>query len=150
MDSLPWPRSTLSFSACPGTSEVGLGRKVRSAGAEPGGRVLAENSGAASLPTLTPGLCWWWEGGLGDGGRGHFGLGGAYAAGGEGLITGSGGVEFAALVGYGAGVSRGHSLKFDLGFCTEGWCLVGGLDGKLLEGWQEVFVTYDMWYLDLR
>lgn len=35
-----------------------LGLKVLSAGAEPGGRVLAENSGAVSLPTRTPGLCY--------------------------------------------------------------------------------------------
>lgn len=35
-----------------------FGLKVRSAGAEPGGRVLAENSGTASLPTRVPGACW--------------------------------------------------------------------------------------------
>lgn len=35
-----------------------LGWKVFSAGAVPAGRVWAENSGAASLPTLTPGACW--------------------------------------------------------------------------------------------
>ena len=35
-----------------------LGWKVFEAGAEPGGRVLALNSGAASLPTRTPGLCY--------------------------------------------------------------------------------------------
>lgn len=34
-----------------------LGLKVFEAGAEPGGRVWALNSGAASLPTRTPGLC---------------------------------------------------------------------------------------------
>ncbi len=34
-----------------------FGWKVRSVGAEPGGRVLALNSGAVSLPTRTPGLC---------------------------------------------------------------------------------------------
>lgn len=38
-------------------SEVALGVNVRSAGALPGGRVLALNSGAASLPVSTPGLC---------------------------------------------------------------------------------------------
>ena len=58
VDSLPWSRSTDELSAWPGTSDVGLGLKVRSAGAEPGGRVLAWNSGAASLPTRTPGLCY--------------------------------------------------------------------------------------------
>lgn len=58
MDSLPWRRSLPSLRAWPGVSEVGLGAKVRSAGAVPGGRVLAWNSGAASLPTRTPGLCW--------------------------------------------------------------------------------------------
>lgn len=31
---------------------------MRSAGALPGGRILALNSGAASLPVSTPGLCW--------------------------------------------------------------------------------------------
>ena len=36
---------------------MGLGLKVRSAGADPGGRVLALKDGAASLPTRTPGLC---------------------------------------------------------------------------------------------
>ena len=36
---------------------MGLGAKVRSGGALPGGKVLAWNSGAASLPTRTPGLC---------------------------------------------------------------------------------------------
>lgn len=30
---------------------------VRSEGALPGGRACAENSGAASLPTLIPGAC---------------------------------------------------------------------------------------------
>ena len=34
-----------------------LGAKVRSVGAVPAGRVWAENSGAASLPSLMPGLC---------------------------------------------------------------------------------------------
>ena len=57
VDSLPWERRTSGLSAWPGTSEMLLGLKVRSAGAEPGGRVLAENSGASSLPTITPGLC---------------------------------------------------------------------------------------------
>ena len=57
VDSLPWSRSTEALSAWPGTSDVALGLKARSAGAEPGGRVLALNSGAASLPTRTPGLC---------------------------------------------------------------------------------------------
>ena len=55
--SLPCWRSERSFRACPGVSEMGLGANVRSAGAEPGGRVLAEKEGAASLPTRTPGLC---------------------------------------------------------------------------------------------
>jgi hypothetical protein len=44
--------------AWPGISEVGFGWKVRSAGAVPAGRVCALNSGAASLPTFTPGACW--------------------------------------------------------------------------------------------
>lgn len=45
------------------TSEAGgmmlaeLGLKVLSEGAEPGGRVLAVNSGTTSLPTSMPGLC---------------------------------------------------------------------------------------------
>lgn len=58
VDSLPWLRSTSGLLACPGTSEMLLGLKVLDAGALPGGRVLALNSGAASLPTRTPGLCW--------------------------------------------------------------------------------------------
>lgn len=57
VDSLPCSRSLSSLRAWPGIAETGLGSKVRSAGAEPGGRVLAENSGTASLPTRTPGLC---------------------------------------------------------------------------------------------
>ena len=36
---------------------AGFGLKVLSEGAEPGGRVFAVNSGTASLPTSTPGLC---------------------------------------------------------------------------------------------
>ena len=58
MDSLSGEGRTLSLFAWLGTSEVLLGWKVRSAGAEPAGSVLALNSGAASLPTRTPGLCW--------------------------------------------------------------------------------------------
>jgi len=58
VDSLPCERSVRSLLAWPGTSGVLLGAKVRSLGAEPGGRVLAWNSGTASLPTRTPGLCW--------------------------------------------------------------------------------------------
>ena len=57
MDSLPCERSTRSLSACPGTSDLVLGVKVDSAGAEPGGRVWAWNSGAASLPTRRPVWC---------------------------------------------------------------------------------------------
>lgn len=34
-----------------------LGSKVRSRNAVPGGKVLARNSGTASLPTPTPGAC---------------------------------------------------------------------------------------------
>lgn len=34
-----------------------LSLKVLSEGAEPGGRVFAVNSGTASFPTSTPGLC---------------------------------------------------------------------------------------------
>ena len=51
MDSLPCERRVSGLSAWPGISLMGFGRKVLAAGAEPGGRVLAENSGAASLPT---------------------------------------------------------------------------------------------------
>ena len=42
----------------PGISDTVLGWKVRSEGAVPVGRVWALNSGAASLPTFTPGACW--------------------------------------------------------------------------------------------
>lgn len=49
--------STLSLSPCPGVSETGVGLKVLSAGAVPAGSVWALNSGAASLPTFTPGAC---------------------------------------------------------------------------------------------
>ncbi len=59
VDSLPWERSVRSLLAWPGVSAVLLGAKVRSLGAEPAGRVLAWNSGTASLPTSTPGLCCW-------------------------------------------------------------------------------------------
>lgn len=59
VDSLPCERRTSGLLAWPGTSEILLGWKVRSEGAEPGGRVLAENSGALSLPTSTPGLCYY-------------------------------------------------------------------------------------------
>ncbi|MBE3044038.1 hypothetical protein IMZ48_16000 [Candidatus Bathyarchaeota archaeon] len=53
----PW--SVELAAACPpGISESGgLGRKVDSRGAVPGGCVSAWNSGAASLPTRTPGAC---------------------------------------------------------------------------------------------
>lgn len=57
VDSLPCEREERSLLAWPGVSEMGLGVKVREEGALPGGRVLAWNSGAASLPTRTPGLC---------------------------------------------------------------------------------------------
>ena len=57
VDSLPCERSLSGLSAWLGTSLMLLGWKVDSAGAEPGGRVLALNSGAASLPTLRPGWC---------------------------------------------------------------------------------------------
>lgn len=57
VDSLPCRRSESGFRACDGVSDMGFGAKVRSAGAVPGGRVLAEKEGAASLPTRTPGLC---------------------------------------------------------------------------------------------
>lgn len=46
-----------SFCACPGTSDSALGSKESLLGAVPGSCVSALNSGAASLPTLTPGLC---------------------------------------------------------------------------------------------
>jgi hypothetical protein len=48
----------LGFMACPGTSDCVLGVKVCEAGAVSAGRVLAWNSGAASLPTLVPGACY--------------------------------------------------------------------------------------------
>lgn len=47
----------LGFMACPGISDCVLGVKVEDAGAVPAGRVLAWNSGAASLPTRVPGAC---------------------------------------------------------------------------------------------
>ena len=46
-----------SLLAWPGVSLRGLGWKVLEGGALPGGSVFAWNSGAASLPTRTPGLC---------------------------------------------------------------------------------------------
>lgn len=60
---LSWAEVHVSFEmlgllACPGIEDCVLGWKVFSAGAVPAGRVWAENSGAASLPTLTPGACW--------------------------------------------------------------------------------------------
>lgn len=45
------------FCACPETSDSALGSKESLLGAVPGSCVSALNSGAASLPTLTPGLC---------------------------------------------------------------------------------------------
>ena len=102
--SLPCRRSLASLRACPGVSDTGLGANVRSRGAEPGGKVLAENSGTASLPTWTPGLCW------GDGvsldswmldGKG------AYSFGGEGLVTLDAGAELAWLVADCVGVAGG-------------------------------------------
>lgn len=46
------------LSAWPGTSEMLLGRNEFSAGAEPGGRTFAENSGVLSASeTFRPGLC---------------------------------------------------------------------------------------------
>lgn len=50
-----------SFCACPGISDSALGSKESLLGAVPGSCVSALNSGAASLPTLTPGLCCWPE-----------------------------------------------------------------------------------------
>ena len=50
-----------SLSAWPGISDVGLGLKVRSEGAVPGGRVCAVKVGMASLPTRMPGLCCTWS-----------------------------------------------------------------------------------------
>jgi hypothetical protein len=47
----------LGLLACPGASFCVLGVKVRSEGAVPAGRTWALNSGAASLPTFTPGAC---------------------------------------------------------------------------------------------
>ena len=46
-----------SLLACPGVSEMGLGWKVLSAGAEPAGRTWAEKVGTASLPILVPIAC---------------------------------------------------------------------------------------------
>jgi hypothetical protein len=46
----------LLYEACAGVSWVLL-EKVLLAGAEPAGRTFALNSGTASLPTRTPGLC---------------------------------------------------------------------------------------------
>jgi len=58
VDSLPWERSLRSLSAWLGISERELGVKVLEEGALPGGRVVAWKSGAVSLPTWRPGLCW--------------------------------------------------------------------------------------------
>ena len=68
---------TSGLEAWEGVSEMLLGWKVRSVGAEPGGRVLALKVGAVSLPTRTPGLCW----DAGVSGRGE----GWVFGGGEGL-----------------------------------------------------------------
>jgi hypothetical protein len=58
VDSLSWLRSVASLSAWMGTSTWVLGWKVRSWGADPGGRVWALNSSALSFgEALTPGLC---------------------------------------------------------------------------------------------
>lgn len=46
-----------SLLAWPGTEVVVFGAKVRSGGAVPAVRVVAEKVGTASLPTSTPGLC---------------------------------------------------------------------------------------------
>lgn len=60
--SVSWAEVQVSFEmfgllACPGISFCVLGLNVRSGGAVPAGRVCALNSGAASLPTFTPGAC---------------------------------------------------------------------------------------------
>ena len=47
----------LSASEAGGMALAELGLKVLSEGADPGGTVLAVNSGTTSLPTSTPGLC---------------------------------------------------------------------------------------------
>ena len=57
VDSFSSLGSTSGLLAWLGTSERLLGLKVLDAGALPAGRVWALNSGAASLPTSTPGLC---------------------------------------------------------------------------------------------
>lgn len=47
----------LSASEAGGMALAELDLKVLSEGADPGGTVLAVNSGTTSLPTSTPGLC---------------------------------------------------------------------------------------------
>lgn len=49
--------SLLSASEAGGMALAELGWKVLSEGADPGGTVVAVNSGTTSLPTSTPGLC---------------------------------------------------------------------------------------------
>ena len=91
---------------------MGWVANVGSAGADPGGRVLALNSGAALLPTRTPGLCWWGREGvsLGCGRAEPWERGGAYAFGGEGLVSWDAGVELAWLVADCVGVPGGRSV----------------------------------------
>jgi hypothetical protein len=92
--------------AWPGMEDCVLGVKRRSEGAVPWGTGLAENSGAASLPTFTPGACFGmlvckaYE----DGER-------AYAFGCHGLGAGDSGMEFS-LVADGFGVSVGRHVGF--------------------------------------
>jgi len=99
----------LGFMAWPVTSFCVCGEKVRSLGAVPAGSVCAENSGAASLPTLTPGACWGLLVGLGEmrgkGNTNRFKVGErkTYAFGGHRLGAGDRGVEFS-LVGDGSGL----------------------------------------------